>query len=138
MPSLSHARIGQIAVVCQDVARARSFYRDTLGFAHLFDAGPRLSFFDCGGVRLMLSTAEQPEHDHPGSMLYFVVENIEAAHGDLAAHGVAVGAAPHLVARMPDHDLWLAEFTDTEGNHLALMEEKRTAAEPVSRSKSKM
>ena len=128
MPNLSQSRIGQIAVVCQDVARARAFYRDTLGLTHLFDAGPTLSFFNCGGVRLMLSTAERPEDNRPGSVLYFVVGDIEATHGDLVARGVTVGAAPHLVAKMPDHDLWLAEFIDTEGNHLALMEEKRSAA----------
>ena len=58
MPNLREARIGQIAVVCQDVARATAFYRDTLGLQFLFAAGPTLSFFQCGGIRLMLSTSE--------------------------------------------------------------------------------
>jgi methylmalonyl-CoA/ethylmalonyl-CoA epimerase len=125
MPTLAHSRIGQIAVVCTDVARATAFYRDTLGLRFLFAAGPTLSFFDCGGVRLMLSTAEQPEHERPGSMLYYFVSDIGAVHADLSAKGVAFIDAPHLIAQMPDHQLWLAAFKDSEGNVMGIMEEKR-------------
>ncbi len=32
---------------------------------------------------------------------------------------------PHLIAKMPDHELWMAFFHDTEGNMLALMCEVR-------------
>ena len=125
MPDLSRSRIGQIAVVCQDVARASAFYRDTLGLPHLFDAGPNLSFFDGGGVRLMLTTAERPEHDHPGSVLYFFIDDIDAVHRDLSARGARFVDTPHLIARMPDHELWLCSFVDSEGNTMAIMEEKR-------------
>lgn len=125
MPDLSRSRIGQAAIVCKDVARASAFYRDTLGLRHLFDAGPNLSFFDCGGLRLMLTTVERPEDDHPGSMLYFFVTGIEDAHRDLSAKGVRFLDAPHLIARMPDHDLWLTAFEDSEGNPMGIMEEKR-------------
>ena len=125
MPNLERSRIGQIAIVCNDVARASAFYRDTLGLRHLFDAGPNLSFFDCGGVWLMLSTAERPEHAHASSILYFFVSGIEDTHRELSAKGVQFIDAPHLIARMPDHELWLAAFTDTEGNTMAIMEEKR-------------
>lgn len=125
MMDLKQARIGQIAVVCKDVARATAFYRDTLGLPFLFSAGPTLSFLDCGGVRLMLSTAEQPEHDHPGSILYFFITGIEEAHRGLAARGVTFIGEPHMVAQMSDHQLWLSEFTDSEGNTMCLMEEKR-------------
>ena len=125
MSSLAEARIGQIAIVCKDVARATAFYRDTLGIRFLFAAGPTLSFFDCGGVRLMLSTAEGAEHDHPGSMLYYFVSDIEGLHTDLAARGVQFVDAPHMIAQMPDHQLWLTAFKDSEGNTMALMEEKR-------------
>jgi predicted enzyme related to lactoylglutathione lyase len=125
MPNLEQSRIGQIAIVCTDVARASAFYRDTLGLRHLFDAGPTLAFFDCGGVRLMLSTAERPEDEHASSILYFFVSKIEDVHRDLSAKGVRFLDAPHLIARMPDHELWLSAFTDTEGNTLAIMEEKR-------------
>jgi methylmalonyl-CoA/ethylmalonyl-CoA epimerase len=125
MPDLSRSRIGQAAIVCTDVARAAAFYRDTLGLRHLFDAGPTLSFFDCGGLRLMLTTAERPEDQHPGSMLYFFVSGIEDVHRDLSAKGVRFLDAPHLIARMPDHELWLTAFEDSEGNMMGIMEEKR-------------
>lgn len=126
MPNLAASRIGQIAIVAHDVARATKFYRDTLGLRFLFDAGPKLSFFDCGGVRLMISTTEgRKEFDPPGSVLYFFVEDIRGTHRALAEKGVVFATEPHVVAKMPDHDLWLAEFADSEGNVLALMSEVR-------------
>ena len=120
------SQIGQVAINVQDVERATAFYRDTLGMRFLF-AFPGLAFFDCGGVRLMLSRAEDPKLDHPASILYYRVADIEAAHQALAARGVRFETGPHLVARMPDHELWLAEFNDSEDNVLALMAEKRPA-----------
>jgi len=120
------SQIGQIAINVQDVERATAFYRDTLGMRFLF-AFPGLAFFDCGGVRLMLSRAEDPKLDHPASILYYRVADIEATHQALAARGVRFETGPHLVARMPDHELWLAEFNDSEDNVLALMAEKRPA-----------
>ena len=128
MPNLSQARIGQIAVTCKDVARASAFYRDVLGLRHLFDAGPTLSFFDCGGVRLMLSTAEDPKHNHPGSILYYFVSDIDAVQRELAGKGVTFIEQPHVIARLPDHDLWLSAFDDTEGNTLGIMEERKRSA----------
>lgn len=125
MRNLSQSRIGQIAVHCKDVARARAFYTDTLGFRHLFDASPGLSFVQCGDVRLMLTKPETAELDHPGSIVYYFVSDIEGVHRDLSAKGVAFLDAPHMIARMPDHELWLAAFHDTEGNMLGVMEEKR-------------
>jgi methylmalonyl-CoA/ethylmalonyl-CoA epimerase len=128
MPNLSQARIGQIAVTCKDVARAAAFYRDVCGLRHLFDAGPKLAFFDCGGVRLMLTTAERPEDDHPGSILYYFVSDIDAVHRELASKGAAFIDTPHIIARMPDHDLWLTALTDSEGNTLGIMEERKRSA----------
>lgn len=123
MSDLQQARIGQIAIVCRDVARATTFYRDTLGLRFLFTAPPGLAFFDCGGVRLMLSAAEG---DASGtSVLYYFVSEIEARQRELSAKGVRFVGEPHLIARMPDHELWLAEFRDSENNVMALMEEKR-------------
>jgi len=123
MPALAQARIGQIAVVCQDVARAKAFYKDTLGVRHLFDAGPTLAFFDCGGTRLMLSSAEGEARGT--SVLYYFVSDIVAAKTELAGKGVTFVDEPHMIAKMPDHELWLAEFRDSEGNVMALMEERR-------------
>lgn len=123
MTAIAGARIGQIAIVCQDVARAKTFYKDTLGVQHLFDAGPTLAFFDCGGTRLMLSPAEGEARGT--SVLYYFVPDIVAAKTELAGKGVAFVGEPHMIARMPDHELWLAEFRDSEGNVMALMEERR-------------
>lgn len=125
MPDLRQARIGQIAIVCKDVPRAVAFYRDTLGLRFLFAAHPQLQFLDCGGIRLMLGTVERAEDDHPSSILYFFVSGIESTHAELAARGVQFLDAPHMIAKMPDHEFWLCEFRDSEGNALALAEEKR-------------
>jgi methylmalonyl-CoA/ethylmalonyl-CoA epimerase len=118
----SITQIGQIAITVYDTNRAVEFYRDTLGLKLLFTAG-RLAFFDCGGVRLMLSPPERPEFDHPASILYFKVSDIQSAFARLVQHSVKTESQPHVVARMPDHDLWLAEFRDSEGNIMALMAE---------------
>jgi methylmalonyl-CoA/ethylmalonyl-CoA epimerase len=118
------SQIGQIAINVHDTDRAVGFYRDILGLKLLFTAG-RLAFFDCGGVRLMLSPPERPEFDHPASILYFQVADIKAAHARLVEHKVKTESEPHVVARMPDHDLWLADFRDSEGNVMCLMSEVR-------------
>jgi len=117
------SRIGQIAVNVHDVDRATAFYRDTLELKLLFKAPPGLAFFDCGGVRLMLSRPEKPEFDHPGSILYFAVPDIQAAHARMKDKGVHFEDEPHLIAKMSDHDLWMAFFRDTEGNLMGLMSE---------------
>ncbi|GAC1625144.1 MAG: hypothetical protein NVS9B10_11810 [Nevskia sp.] len=121
-------RIGQIAVTVRDLPRAEAFYRDVLGVQHLFSAGPRLSFFDCGGVRLMLGLAEPGQPPTASSILYFVVDDIEAAFARLQAQSVTIVEAPHRVAKMPDHDLWLGFFEDGEGNTMSLMMERRPPA----------
>ena len=121
------SRIGQIAINVYDVDRAIAFYRDKLGLALLFTAG-KLAFFECGGVRLMLSLPEKPEFDHPSSILYFTVPDISAAHRQMLASGVQFEDEPHLIARMPNHDLWMTHFHDCEKNLLALMSEVPRAA----------
>jgi methylmalonyl-CoA/ethylmalonyl-CoA epimerase len=115
--------LGQIAVNAKDVERATAFYQNVLGLKLLFKAPPGLAFFDCGGVRLMLDRAEKPEFDHPSSILYFAVPDIQTAHGELKASGVRFEDEPHLIASMPAHDLWMTFFHDSEGNMLALMSE---------------
>jgi predicted enzyme related to lactoylglutathione lyase len=122
--SFALSRIGQIAVTVHDLERAIAFYRGALGVPFQFRT-PQLAFFDCAGVRLMLSAPEKPEHDHPGSILYFNVADLAGAHATLQSRGVSFIDAPHLIARMPDHELWMAFFEDSEGNTLALMSEVR-------------
>src|ERR1700745_2572237 len=92
------SRIGQIAVNAHDVERAAAFYRDALGLKLLFKAGPGLAFFDCGGVRLMLTLPEKPELDHPSSILYFAVPDIQAAFSRMKEKGVQFQDEPHLIA----------------------------------------
>lgn len=120
-PTLS--RIGQIFVNVHDLDRAVKFYRDTLGMQFLFLAPPGMAFFDCGGIRVMLGVAERPDLNHPASIIYYKVDDIEKVYETLNARGVIFIAKPHLVAPMPDYDLWLADFKDSEGNILALMSE---------------
>ena len=116
-------RIGQIQIRTADVERAAEFYEKVLGLKLLFKAPPGLAFLDCGGVRLMLDRPEKPEFDHASSILYFAVPDIQAAHAALKSKGVRFEDEPHLIARMPDHDLWMNFFRDTEDNVLALMSE---------------
>jgi predicted enzyme related to lactoylglutathione lyase len=123
-PGISLSQIGQISVNVHDLARAVVFYKETLGLKHLFSVPPKMAFFDCGGIRLMLAIPERPDLDHPSSILYFKVTDIEHAHNVLASRGVHFETKPMLVAPMATHDLWLAEFRDLENNVLALMCEK--------------
>jgi catechol 2,3-dioxygenase-like lactoylglutathione lyase family enzyme len=117
--------IGQVALTTTDLDRAVAFYRDALGLKYLFSAPPGLAFFDCDGIRLMLSLPEGPDAARPGAVLYFRVQGIEEAHRTLMGRGVTFQEAPHRIARLPDHELWMAFFKDPDGNVLALMEEKR-------------
>ena len=117
--------IGQISINVHDLERAVAFYRDTLGMRFLFQVPPKMAFFDCDGVRLYLAMPERPEFDHPGSVLYYKVDDIDATYDALSQRGVRFEDKPHLIAKMPDHELWMTFFRDTEGNVLALMCEKR-------------
>jgi methylmalonyl-CoA/ethylmalonyl-CoA epimerase len=120
------SQIGQIAITVHDVDRAVKFYRDALGLPFLFQAGG-LAFFQAGDIRLMLSVPEKPEFNHPASILYYRVADIDAAYDELATRGVEFADKPHLIAKMPDHDLWMCFFRDSEGNMVGLMCEKRQA-----------
>ena len=122
--NISLSEIGQISVNVHDFDRAVAFYKDTLGIKHLFTVPGRMAFFDCGSVRLMLAIPERPDLDHPSSILYFKVPDIEQAHEGLVSRKVHFETKPMLVAPMATHDLWLAEFRDSENNVLALMCEK--------------
>ena len=108
----------------KDVDRATAFYRDILQLPFLFRFGD-LSFFNCNGIRLMVGKAEKSEFDHPGSVIYFKVLDIQAIYAELRQLDVSFEGEPHLIARMPDHELWMAFFRDSEGNTLALMSEVR-------------
>ena len=118
------AQIGQIAVPVRDVERAIVFYRDVLGMRFLFKAPPGLGFFDCAGVRLMLDAPAKARAGQ-GSVIYYKVPDLHAAFETLTARGVTFEAKPHLIAKLPDHELWMAFFRDPDANLLALMSEVR-------------
>ena len=113
--------IMQIALTVNDVAQAKQFYGDLLGMPFLFDAG-NMAFFQCGGVRVLIGGGEAKAN---GTLVYFRVQDLQATHASLRERGVEFTEEPHMVARMPDHDLWLAFIRDPSGNLLGLMEEKR-------------
>jgi len=111
--------IGQIGTSVTDIDRAVAFYRDTLGMKLMFQV-PQMAFFDCAGTRLMLSISERPSESY-SSILYFNVPDIQQAHEILSGRGAAFEGPPHMIARMPGHDLWMAFFRDPDRNLLALM-----------------
>ena len=119
------AQIGQIAVPVSDIDRAVAFYRDTLGMRFLFQTPPGLGFFDCAGVRLMLDAPAKAQTENYSSVIYYKVPDLDTAFETLSARGVLFEATPHLIARLPDHELWMAFFRDPDGNLLALMSEVR-------------
>jgi methylmalonyl-CoA/ethylmalonyl-CoA epimerase len=115
--------IGQIAITVKQLARATAFYRDALGLVFLYEAS-NMAFFDCGGTRLMLSPAEQPESTY-SSIIYYKTDDIQRTVELLRSRGVEFESEPRMIARMPDHELWMAFFRDSEGNLAGLMSEVR-------------
>jgi len=128
MKDISLGKVGQIAVMVRDLERATAFYRDKLGVKFLFNAPPKMAFFDCDGIRLMLGVPERADLAHAASILYFKVPDIDEAYEALTRRGVLFEGKPTLVAPMPTYDLWLAEFRDSENNVMALMCERPKAA----------
>lgn len=124
IPNIGITQIGQIAIPIQDLDRAVAFYRDTLGLPFLFQAPPGLAFFQCGEVRLMLSRPEGGESAQ-ASVLYYKVADIQQAYAILKARQVVFIDEPHLIAKLPDHELWMVFLHDFEGNMVALMSEVR-------------
>jgi len=118
-PAVGLERIGQIAITVDDLPRARDFYQNTLGMKFLFDAG-NLAFFKCGEIRLMLSTSDKPV-PRGGTILYFHVNDIQDTYTTLKQRGVKFIDEPHLIAKMPDHDLWMVFLHDSESNTIGIM-----------------
>jgi methylmalonyl-CoA/ethylmalonyl-CoA epimerase len=126
-PASAQMTLGQVALTVGDVARSTTFYRDAVGLRFLFAAGPTLAFFDLGGVRLMLSAPEGEFAPGSSTVLYIKVPDIEAVFEQMKSQGVAFIDTPHLIAKMPDHDLWMTFFRDPDGHTLALMSERASA-----------
>ena len=117
-------KIGQIALTVTDLARAKEFYGNMLGMRFLFDAGT-MAFFQCGEIRLLIGLAEK-EGPRGGAIVYFKVGDIHAVYESLRAHGVEFVDTPHMIAKMPGHDLWMTFLKDPDGNVLGVMSEVRT------------
>ena len=116
--------VGQVALPVTDPDRSQAFYGETLGLRFLYRFGS-LVFFSTGNLRLMLSGGGQQEITPTGNCIYFRVADIDQAHADLSSRGLVFQDEPHLIARMPDHELWMAFSRDPDGHLLALMAEKR-------------
>jgi len=126
--NLSNATIGQLMIPVDDLDRGVSFYRDVLGLSFLFAAPPQMAFFMCGAVRLLVGVLRPGQPAQRGSAVYFRVQEIQGVASALTANGVKFTAPPHLVHRTAVSELWLAEFNDPDGNHLALMSEVTPAS----------
>src|SRR5207247_7488789 len=105
--ALSLSKIEQISINAHDLDRAVEFYRDKLGLKHLFTVPPSMAFFDCGGIRLMVGLPSEPKFDHPSSIIYFNVEDIQQAYQTLSNRGVEFEQPPAFVANMGAYDLWI-------------------------------
>ncbi|MBI3716001.1 MAG: VOC family protein [Betaproteobacteria bacterium] len=117
----------QIAISATDLEKSTVFYRDKLGLVHLFTSNG-MAFFDCGGIRLLVGLHEAGKPEHYSSIVYFRTDDIERTAAMLIDRGVAFKDQPHLIAKLPGKDVWLAAFSDPDGNALALMSEVLTAA----------
>ena len=115
--------VGQLAIPVADLDRSIRFYRDVLGLRFLFQAPPGLAFLDCGGVRLMLTQAEA-DPPPPAGVIYYRVADIEQAYTVLQTRGARFVDDPHLIARLPDHELWMVFLRDPDDHLLGLMEER--------------
>ena len=122
--------IGQIALAVSDVDRAEAFFGEKLGLRKLYRFGD-LSFFDCAGVRLMLEKTQSAEDIQRSSVIYYRCADILLTVRELETRGVSFTEKPHLIARMEDHDLWMAFFEDPDGHTLALMQEAPKGYSPV-------
>lgn len=122
-PNVPIIGIGQLAIAVSNLDRAKSFYQDKLGLTLLFDVPPNMAFFDCGGVRLMLTTLQGDPEDHHTSVIYYRVKDIHVSAHELKSKGVVLIQEPGLTATMPDHELWMAFLRDTDNNLIGLMSE---------------
>jgi methylmalonyl-CoA/ethylmalonyl-CoA epimerase len=120
---LNIQNIGQIAIPVNDLTKAIDFYRDTLGLEFLFQSPPGLAFFKCGDVRLLVESIPGSKEEKFSSVVYFRVADIQGAYRELMANKVDFVNQPHMIAKMPDHELWMVFFHDPSGNLLALMAE---------------
>lgn len=116
--------VAQLAITVNDVPRATTFYRDAVGLTQLpIPAPPTMSFLSLGDVRLMISQPEPGFTPGGGTVIYMKVADIHTSAAAMKSRGVTFSGEPHLIAKLPDREIWLAEFKDPDGTPLALMSE---------------
>ena len=115
--------IGQIAIAITNLNQAVDFYQNKLGLTLLFDVPPNLAFFQCGDIRLMLTTLQGDPNDHHTSVIYYKVADIKSFCDDLKTANVSLVREPQLAATMPDHELWMAFIRDPDNNLIGIMSE---------------
>ncbi|WP_261130570.1 VOC family protein [Bacillus sp. Marseille-Q3570] len=116
------SEIGQINLNVKDVQKAVTFYQEGLGLPLMF-AMENMAFFNCNGVRLMLSVPENESFDQRGSVIYFKTDDIHQTYEQFKEDDVSFIDAPHMIADMGDYELWMCFFRDLDDNTLALMSE---------------
>jgi methylmalonyl-CoA/ethylmalonyl-CoA epimerase len=120
---VSLSRIRQIALPVRDTGEAKRFYRDILGLRHLFDAPPALSFFDCGGVQLMLAgpDGQGKDGDQQHAVLFYDVADIKGTHARIKSTGATSLEEPRVIARINGREIWISSISDGQGNVVGLM-----------------
>lgn len=116
-------KINQIGVPVKNLARAIEFYQTQLELPLLFNTDS-MAFFECGGLRLMLSLPEKEEFAHASSVLYFDVADIDQVFTEFESRGVIFSGPPHCVVKNETAETWMAFFVDTEGNTHALTSDR--------------
>lgn len=119
-------KIGQIGITVKNLDMAIQFYKEKLGLTLLFETD-NMAFFDCNGLRILITLPENEVFDHPSSTIYFQVKDIKLAYEKLMKNDVVLVSEPHLVAKIENIETWMAFFRDSEGNMHALMSEIEAA-----------
>ena len=122
----------QVNVPVQDIERAVVFYRDVLGLP-LHARRDGLAFFSAGAVRLLVEpiSEEGGRYGHPGSILYFTVDDIEVAHAEMERRGVVFIEPPTKVTRNAAFETWMAFFEDGDWNTHAIVSQVPAAPTPA-------
>jgi len=123
-------RLGRYNIVAfvsiVDVARAKEFYRDTLGLRLISEEPPFALVFDANGIMVRLGMAKELPPAH-GTVLGWQVPGIEAAVRDLERAGVRFERYERM--KQDDLGIWttptgakVAWFKDPDGNILSIAE----------------
>jgi predicted enzyme related to lactoylglutathione lyase len=117
--------IGQLHITVSDLETSVAFYRDVLGLPHLFTVeGQPMAFFQAGSVRLYLGeTPDERFRSRP--VVYYAVDDLEAAYAEVTGRGARSMARPHLVHQDGETELWMAFVSDPDGTPVGLMVNRR-------------